>query len=341
MWAQRLVPADQSVALALGPTARTAARSGRGPTAQRGAPRHGSREPRGADETLVSTTETEYCAPSPTEFSAPGDVSEVRMLSSGQQAHFETFGFLVRQRLFSAAEMAEIGSSFDNVLAADRNGLEFPGDKRQAVLGVVEKSPALTKLVEDDRIYEAVEQLLGRGFVWIGSDGNLYVGDTGWHPDGSVDYPRIKVVFYLDPVTRDSGCLRVVPGSHRPQLHDDLVARPPAREADGSPYGVSGSELPCFPLESEPGDVVFFNQRLWHASFGGETGRRMFTLNFAARPVAESHIDYLTKTYEANLRNIREMGFTDTDRVYEESFLQSDRPRIRGMVGALVDLGFR
>ena len=134
------------------------------------------------------------------------------MLTTEQIAHFETFGFVIRQQCFSATEMAEISRAFDDVLAEDRKGRPFDGKARQGVLGFIEKRPLLSGLVEDDRIFEPLEQLLGPGFVWIGSDGNLYVGDTGWHPDGSVlDYGRIKVALYLDPVMKDTGCLRVIP----------------------------------------------------------------------------------------------------------------------------------
>ena len=48
-------------------------------------------------------------------------------------------------------------------------------------------------------------------------DGNLYAGDTHWHSDGYGTRPvlSIKMAFYLDRVTRETGALRVIPGSHR------------------------------------------------------------------------------------------------------------------------------
>jgi hypothetical protein len=99
--------------------------------------------------------------------------------------------------------------------------------------------------------------------------------------------------------------------------------------------------VPCFPLESQPGDAVMFNQNLWHASFGGRTGRRMFTLNFGARPALADQVEYLRRTYQGNLRNVQNMQRTDTGRVYDDRFLGSDRPRIHRMVEKLVELGFK
>ncbi len=265
------------------------------------------------------------------------------MLTAAQRLHFETFGFLVMRSYFAAEEIEAITQAFDRVLDEDRQGRPFEGKARQAVLGCIEKDPVLTRLVEDDRIYSPVLELLGPDFVWIGSDGNLYVGDTGWHPDGSdPGYGRIKVAFYLDSVSRNTGCLRVIPGSHVSPMHDQL--RPLSRqreEPEACPFDLGPDEVPCFPLESRPGDVVFFNQDLWHASFGGSTGRRMFTLNFGEKPTEDAHIAYLKRVYRSNLKFVETMQFTQSGRVYEDAFLGSKRPRIRGMVATLVELGFK
>ena len=265
------------------------------------------------------------------------------MLTEEQIAHFETFGFVVRRQCFSTSEMEEISDAFDEVLTEDRKGRPFDGKARQAVLGFIEKRPPLWCLVEDDRIFEPLEQLLGPGFVWMGSDGNLYVGDTGWHPDGSVlDYGRIKVALYLDPVMKDTGCLRVIPGSHRLPLHDALdPLRQQRCDPDEKAFGTDGRDVPNFPLESQPGDVVFFNQSLWHSAFGGKTGRRMFTMNFAAQPSKDENIEFLIQVYLSDLKHVENMQYTQSARVYEDAFLYSDSPRIKGMVGKLVELGFK
>jgi ectoine hydroxylase-related dioxygenase (phytanoyl-CoA dioxygenase family) len=186
------------------------------------------------------------------------------MLTQEQLNHFDTFGFIVWRQAFSPDEIAGIIAQFEEVLAEDRQGQDFAGDKRQGVHGFLELRDDLRKLLEDDRIYLSIEQLLGSGFVWIGSDGNLYVGDTRWHPDNSAAYRRVKVAFYLDPVGARTGCLRVIPGSHLPGMGDRLRDLWPIDESGERPFGVDGPGIPFFPLESLPGDVVFFNQRLLH-----------------------------------------------------------------------------
>ena len=89
------------------------------------------------------------------------------------------------------------------------------------------------------------------------------------------------MAFYLDPVTRDTGCLRVIPGSHviaSPWLASLRKVNQPEQN-----FGVTGSQVPSVALESQPGDVVVFNHNLHHAAFGGSSRRRMFTLNLCRR----------------------------------------------------------
>src|SRR6185295_19576571 len=100
---------------------------------------------------------------------------------------------------------------------------------------------------------------------YMGSDGNLYVGDTGWHSDGwNASILNIKLAFYLDPVTRDTGALRVIPGSHRMgDQFADRVQREIYKCSEN--WGMAGRDIPSVALETQPGDVVLFNHNLKHA----------------------------------------------------------------------------
>ena len=115
----------------------------------------------------------------------------------------------------------------------------------------------------------------------MASDGNYYTGDTSWHPDGNHYIGQyIKAAIYLDPVMRDTGCLRVIPGSHR--LNEPMWQARTASKSEEL-WGVAQCDVPAIALESQPGDVVLFNHNLMHASFGGSSQRRMFTLNCGRR----------------------------------------------------------
>ena len=287
-------------------------------------------------------------------------------LTSQQVSFFQTFGYVVLPRLFTQSEVSDITSDFEKVLDDDRRGEEFRGDKRQAVLAFVEKTETLRALVSDDRIFLPIQQLLGEEFVWGGSDGNLYVGDTAWHPDADDDVglKRIKVAMYLDPVTKDSGCLRVIPGSHENPLHNRLRPlrywriKQAVSEGRGSVedehkflkelgldlddddaiFGVNPEDLPSAPLESNPGDVVMFNQYCFHSAFGGRTGRRMFTMNFAQLPTTESHFDYFRNLYKGRSEIRKALQYTDNEKDHEDEFLYSEDTRVQGMLAKLKDL---
>ena len=122
---------------------------------------------------------------------------------------------------------------------------------------------------------------------------------------------------YLEKVTRESGCLRVIPGSHRMPLHRDLEKL--EVEPDSCPFGVEGADVPCSALESNPGDAILFNHCMWHAAYGGRAGRRYIALKFAARPFSDDHLTSLTRY---------------TPGVFDphDNFLNSSEPRIRRIV---------
>ena len=236
-----------------------------------------------------------------------------------QLAFFRTFGFVVLRNVFSSGEMDSIREEFDEVLEDDRAGESFAGQETQTILWFIERRERLSGLADDDRIYLPIEQILGPGFIWVLSDGNLYVGDTQWHGgDGQPNaLQHVKVAVYPDPVTRETGCLRVIPGSHRPEFQTHLsVLKGQYQDPAQMPFGLTGADIPAFPLESNPGDVVFFSENLWHGSFGGRTGRRMFTLIYYENPRTAVQIDYLRDSHS------RTIGMFHP----HETFLNSNRP---------------
>jgi ectoine hydroxylase-related dioxygenase (phytanoyl-CoA dioxygenase family) len=266
-------------------------------------------------------------------------------LTPEQATYFETFGYVVLRGLFSPEEMAGIREDYDDVMDEDREGKPFSGPKRQQVMAICEMRPRLFQLIDDSRIYHPIQQLLGESFVYLGSDATLFVGSKSWHPDGSprdqaeFDYIRIKVAFYLDPLRSETGCLRVIPGSHKKPFHDTIM--PQMTDGKSNPFGVTMEALPAAPLETDPGDVIFFDQNTWHASVGGGAGRRQMTLNFANQPTSNAHIDYLKWTYQGAFEHMRGWSHTQRDQLHTDALLNSDRPRIQRMIAKKLELGLR
>jgi len=252
------------------------------------------------------------------------------MLTSGQIALFETFGYVVLRKLFSPDEM-DTFTREANEIREEVLGQPPETTGRGKVEPFFERRPFLNSLLDDDRIYGIAEDLLGEDFVLDETEGNWHVGDTKWHGSAHWDVIRwIKIGFYLEPLTRDTGCLRVIPGSHVP-AQPDLYA--PLRRGSAGPdrvFGMAQSEIPSVALECEPGDIIAFTEDTLHASFGGRPGRHQHAVSFFQNP-----------TTEASLERVRDMArrLPPTARPLE-MHINSDRPRVRRMVSRLVELGF-
>ncbi len=214
-------------------------------------------------------------------------------LTEQQINFFNTFGYLMFPGLFSPSEIAWITEEFELSIRDFGGGKAHDGSKRTMFGGPIEHRPRLCALLDDPRILGIVGGILGEDFNYASGDGNYYSGDTGWHPDGNWGQLfACKIAFYLDPLRRDSGCLRVIPGSQRP----DYFVRVQKINPNSSQelFGVAPRDFPTsVALESNPGDLVIFNHDTYHASFGGGTRRRMFTMNLTRNCKTEADLKTL------------------------------------------------
>jgi hypothetical protein len=242
-------------------------------------------------------------------------------LTEQQITFFKTFGFLSFPGLL-ADRAAEIDRAFEavwDVKGGGHNGRVHDGTARSCIVPFIDQSEILSSLLDDPRIYAIASGLLGDDFNYMGSDGNYYVGDTRWHSDGwHKEILHIKLAFYLDPLTEQTGALRVIPGSHRigDTFADDLQSQ--IRKSDEL-WGKEGNAVPAIALETKPGDLVCFNHNTKHAAFGGNTHRRMFTINLCQRYP------------EAKLQDLRDYISGAArfwiDRVYGETMVRTASPQ--------------
>jgi hypothetical protein len=206
-------------------------------------------------------------------------------LTDQQIQFFETFGYLGFPGLL-ADRVDAIIEDFEALWESrggGHHGQPHDGLRRSCIAQFIDHREYLSSLLDDPRILGIATSLLGEEFNYMGSDGNYYAGDTGWHSDGwHPEIRHIKIAFYLDPLTRDTGCLRVIPGSHlRGDRYADSLHQQAGKSAEL--WGVYGRDLPAMALETQPGDLLCFNHNTKHASFGGGGRRRMFTMNLCQR----------------------------------------------------------
>jgi hypothetical protein len=262
-------------------------------------------------------------------------MSETR-LSEQQLAYFQTFGFLHLPGLL--ADCADrISQEFEAVWTehgGGHHGREHQGVARSCIVPFADQSEYLSGLLDDARIHDIAAGILGSDFNYASGDGNFYVGDTRWHSDGYdiTRIPSIKVAFYLDTLTRDTGAVRVIPGSHRcgdPYAESLHTALPDSSSA----WGLPPDEVPCVVVETLPGDVVVFWHNTKHAAFGGAQHRRMFTMNFYEH-VAADQLERLQNDLSKN-------GRFWIDRIHGEAMLRTAGPERMVHLQQVIDNDFK
>ncbi len=217
------------------------------------------------------------------------------MLTQSQVEFYHTFGFLQIHRFFSDDELAIINAEFETGMAIAET-IDKPRDHHEllkwSTLGP--ETPFHRSLQEDARFLGVAEQIHGEDVVGVFCKSNRFSGSsTEWHPDvENVRFKGIKFLFYLQSVDGDSGALRVIPGSHRNPLHDALLNI--KLRGPHSPYleasGLNINDIPAHVCKSEPGDVIAFDFRMWHAAWGGSKDRRMCALNYYKNPKTQEEI---------------------------------------------------
>ena len=214
-------------------------------------------------------------------------MSQEFRLTVQQLQFFNTFGYLSFPGLLADDSQAII-EAFEAVWTAHgggHHGKPHDGKARACIVPFIDQNEYLSSLLDNPCILSIGTALLGNDFNYTGSDGNYYVGDTAWHSDGG--YPKdapmhLKIAFYLDPLTPDTGGLRVIAGSHC--FGDDYGSALEAHVRQShEKWGLTGRDVPAVAFTTQPGDIVCFNQNIKHAAFGGGTRRRMFTMNLCQR----------------------------------------------------------
>src|SRR2546427_3245030 len=107
-------------------------------------------------------------------------------LSDKQLAFFNTFGFLSFPGLLND-RIERIIEEFEILWAAQGGGhfgKPHDGVRRSCMAPCIDRSVYLSSMLDDPRLEGIAISILGDDFNYMGSDGNLYAGDTGWHSDG-------------------------------------------------------------------------------------------------------------------------------------------------------------
>ncbi len=155
------------------------------------------------------------------------------------------------------------------------------------------RHPAFSEWLSQPSLVNRLRQLLGPELVIPLAHHNCimtkqpeFSSDTGWHQDiryWSFTRPELVSVWLaLGPETKQNGCLHLIPGTHlltfeRHRFDEDLFLRPDLLEN----VPLIESQVPA---ELEPGDVLFFHCRTFHAASRNYTLDPKFSVVFTVRP---------------------------------------------------------
>ena len=119
--------------------------------------------------------------------------------------------------------------------------------------------------------------------------------DSNWQPDSEEVQLAVKYHFHLDPVTAETGALRFIPGSH--------LLRGAEREMFQEALDkIPLESVPCQAVPTQPGDVILFDIRTWHASLGGMPGRRVCNAEYFRNPDTTEGIELLREIAQTSIR---------------------------------------
>jgi non-heme Fe2+,alpha-ketoglutarate-dependent halogenase len=151
----------------------------------------------------------------------------------------------------------------------------------------------LDDLMRDARILDAVEDLIGpdilcwNSIFWIKEASSpSYVS---WHQDlkyWGLDCDDLVTAWVaLSPASAESGCMRVLPGSHRDEMlpHDDIYD-PANMLTRGQEIAVQVNEEAAVTMALKAGQMSIHNVRLAHASGPNVSADRRIGVSFHYMP---------------------------------------------------------
>ncbi len=195
-------------------------------------------------------------------------------------AHFDTFGYVQLPAVFDPAPVIrEVRDSLADAFRENTHLNSGGAATFRYVPMMCERTPVSLDLVV--RFADLAGKLVDADVLPGRAKGTEYSGSTTWHRDASGAVSGIGFLCYLNELDEHSGALQVLPGSQLPG-YGSMVERYAAKD-----QLISGVHLP-----TSPGDVIVFDERIFHASDGG-TIRQQWRVDFIADAGTNSDIrDY-------------------------------------------------
>ena len=232
------------------------------------------------------------------------------MFSTAEVAQFGRDGYIVARGLAEPAACAAIKAVAERDLANSAAPVEFETDTKypgapasydapggrtvRRLLQACARDVVISRWATQPEISARLTQLIGARVALSQAHHNCvmtknpsYSSITSWHQDiryWSFERPELVSVWVaLGREYFENGCLLVLPGSHQmsfgpDQLDEALFLRP---DVEANKPLIRTQRR----VELEPGDVLFFHCRLFHAAGHNQTAETKFSLVFTYHAV--------------------------------------------------------
>ena len=217
-----------------------------------------------------------------------------KALSEAAIAHYREAGYFHPLQVLSEAEVAECRRQLEQIEATQGHPIQGPGRSKSHLL-----FPWIDELIRHPKILDAVEDLIGPDILlwnsvwWIKEPmSEAYVA---WHQDGKyvgLDTSQFVTAWLaLSPATLESGCMRVLPGSHREPLldHNDLFTEDNMLSR-GQEIAVPVDESRTVAMELAPGQISLHDVGLAHASAPNRSRDRRIGLSMHFIPTSSRQL---------------------------------------------------
>lgn len=215
------------------------------------------------------------------------------MLTDLEIGQFRAFGYVVVKDCLYADELRRVQEAFDRVTEAAPDYTDFGPAGTTRSVSFMEEEESLGALIEHPKVMEAMRDIDGAEFLYTGNgDLTANVDDVYWHCDGTpgLQAMTVKTVFYLSEANDGDGALNIIPGSCHPDFSAALFRSyaPLGEEYRRRSHDEAIEEIVpgIIQVIANPGDVVVWDNRLWHSAWKRKDGkpRRNIFFNYVRDP---------------------------------------------------------
>ena len=223
-----------------------------------------------------------------------------KLLTEDQVRRYREDGFVAPVRLLTSAQAGNLRQRFEAYERAHAGWYELSKGQKLYLL-----QTWVAELACNSKVLDAVEDVLGADiFVWGVS---LFVKDAqspsyvSWHQDSTywgLSEPDVVTAWVaLSAATRESGCMKMIPGSHRHEQlpHIDTLAKENLLTR-GQEIAVKVNESKAAYLMLQPGEISLHNIRTVHASEPNRSDERR--IGVAIRYIAP-HVRQLNAEHDS------------------------------------------